>query len=338
MSIAKSKQAAGSLPVIAAFTGNLLVCCAKFIGFLITGSGSMFSEAVHSFADTANQFLLFVGLRRSQKKATDDHPYGHGRERYIWALISACGIFFLGCGVTVYHGVKVLMDGHTFVYSNWAIYILLISFVVESFTFWLAVRELRRHFPRARWKTINKEADPTTLAVLFEDGLAVIGVLIAASSIILSRYTGEYYWDALGSIAIGVLLGIVAIVLINKNRHFLITKSIPRQMAEEVKEILLADPTIEKIYDFKSAVFDAEKYLIKCEVEFNASAMIKDLDRHHFIANEYEEVQGDPEEFKKFCVEYMDRVPRLVGQKIDEIEKKIKERFPQIVFIDIEIN
>ncbi|MCX6795232.1 MAG: cation diffusion facilitator family transporter [Candidatus Falkowbacteria bacterium] len=334
----KKRRHSSHLPVIAAFVGNFVVTLAKFAGFLITGSGSMFSEAIHSFADTANQFLLFVGLQRSQKKASEEHPYGHGRERYIWALISACGIFFLGCGVTVYHGLDVLINGHNFTYSNWAIIILLVSLVIESITLWLAFKEIRRNFPRAKWRTISRDGDPTTLAVLMEDGLAVVGILIAAASIILTKYTGNHYWDAIGSIVIGALLGVVAIVLINKNRHFLITKSIPHKMAEEVKEILLGDPSIEKIYEFKSAVFDADKYLVKCDVEFNASAMIKDLDRHHFIANEYQEVQGDPEEFKKFCVEYMDRVPRLVGKKIDEIEKKIRDRFPEIVFIDIEIN
>ena len=334
----KTSHRAGRLPVIAAFIGNFVVTMAKFTGFFITGSGSMFSEAIHSFADTANQFLLFVGLRRSQKKASEEHPYGHGRERYIWALISACGIFFLGCGVTVYHGIDVLINGHGFVFSYWAIIILGVSLIIESFTLWLAVREIKKHFPHAKWKTINRDADPTTLAVVMEDGLAVIGVLVAAAGIILARYTGHHYWDAIGSIVIGVLLGVAAIVLINKNRQFLITKSIPHKMAEDVKELLLSDPSIEKIYEFKSAVFDTDKYLVKCDVEFNASAMMKDLDRHHFIANEYKEVQGDPEEFTKFCVEYMDRVPRLVGKKIDEIEKKIKDRFPEIVFIDIEIN
>lgn len=331
-------KTAGKLPVIAAIIGNATVGLAKFFGFLSTGSGAMFSESIHSLADTANQSLLLVGVERSGKKANSEHPYGHGRERYIWALISACGIFFLGCGVTVYHGVDVLLHGHDFSFNYWVIIILGISFVVESFTLFLAYREIRQRFPRAKWKTINRDADPTTLAVVYEDGLAVLGVLIALTSLGLAYYTGHSYWDAIGSIVIGVLLGVVAIILINKNRHFLITKSIPHEMAEEVKEILLADPTIEKIYDFKSAIFDADKYLIKCDVEFNASALMKEMNKYHFLANEYEEVQGDQEEFNKFCVEYLDRVPRLVGRKIDEIEKKIKERFPQIVFIDIEIN
>jgi zinc transporter 9 len=331
-------HSAGLLPIIAAFAGNILVSLAKLFGFFITGSGAMFSEAIHSLADTANQFLLLVGITQSTKKASTLHPYGHGRERYIWALISACGIFFLGCGVTVYHGVSTLLEKHEFTFSIWAVIILIISFVVESFTLWLAYHEIRQRFPRAKWKTINEEADPSTMAVVFEDGLAVFGVLIALASIGLAKLTGHAYWDSIGSIIIGVLLGIVAVVLINKNRHYLITKSIPHAMAEEVKEILLADPAIEKIFDFKSAIFDADRYLIKCEVEFNAPALMKDMDKYHFLANGYADVQGDKEEFKKFCVDYLDRVPRLVGSRIDEIEKKIKDRFPQIVFIDIEIN
>ncbi len=329
---------AGKLPVIAAIIGNAVVGLAKLAGFLMTGSGAMFSESIHSLADTLNQSLLLIGVERSHRQPNLEHPYGHGRERYIWALISACGIFFIGCGITVYHGFDVLIHGNEFKFNYFAIVVLVISFIIEGFTLWLAYRELRIRFPKAKWTTINREADPTTLAVVYEDGLAVIGVLIALSSLALAYFTGHPYWDAIGSIIIGLLLGVVAIVLINKNRHYLITKAIPSSMVEEVKDILMSDPSIEKIYDFKSAIFDADKYLIKCDVEFNASALMKELNKYHFLSNEYEEVQGNKEEFNKFCVEYLDRVPRLVGKKIDEIEKKIKERFPQIVFIDIEIN
>ena len=114
-------KTAGRLPVIAAIFGNTIVGLAKLVGFLITGSGAMFSEFIHSLADTANQSLLLIGVERSHKKANTEHPYGHGRERYIWALISACGIFFLGCGVTLYHGVVTLIEKHEFVFNYWAI-------------------------------------------------------------------------------------------------------------------------------------------------------------------------------------------------------------------------
>ncbi len=331
-------KTSGLLPVIAAFSGNLIVCAAKFFGFFITGSGAMFSEAVHSFADTANQFLLMLGVKLSVQKPNSLYPYGHGKERFIWALISACGIFFIGCGITTYHGILSLLNPSEVHFNIWAVIILIFAFLIESFTLWLAIKDLKEHFPDAKLKTIIKQADPTTLAVVYEDGLAVLGVFIAAMSILLTYLTGDIYWDAVGSIIIGLMLGVVAILLIAKNRNFLLTKSIPAEIEEIILDILNEDPTIEKVLDFKSAILDIDKYLIKCDVEFNASALMKEFNQHHFLQNEYEDVKESYENFMKFSVDYMDRVPRMVGKRIDEIEKKIRAEVPQAVFIDIEIN
>ncbi len=333
-----SGKISGFLPVIAAFTGNAIVCVLKFFGFAITGSGSMFSEAIHSLADTANQSLLIIGVRKSVKVPDEKYPYGYGKERFIWALISACGIFFIGCGITVYHGVTTLISGQPAHFSPLNLYILLIAFVIESFTLWLAYRDLRKHFPDDKLKKILIHADPTTLAVVYEDGLAVIGVFIAFLSILLAHITGRAFYDSIGSIIIGLLLGVAAIVLISKNRNYLITKSIPKEIEELIIDILNADPTVEKVLDFKSAILDVDKYLIKCDIEFNASSLITELSKHHFLENEYEEVKESYENFMKFSVDYMDRVPRLVGRKIDDLEKKIRAEVPQAVFIDIEIN
>jgi len=328
----------GFLPVLAAFSGNVIVCIAKFAGFFISGSGAMFSEAIHSLADTANQFLLIVGVRLSIKKPNSLYPYGHGKERFIWALISACGIFFIGCGITTYHGIQSLVNHPEVHFNSWNLYILVAAFIIESFTLWLAVRDLKEHFPNARLKKILAEADPTTLAVVYEDGLAVLGVTIAFFSVVLTYLTGNIYWDAFGSIIIGLLLGVAAVILIAKNRDYLITKAIPVEIEDLIKDILNSEPTIEKVLDFKSAVLDVDKYLIKCDVEFNASALMKEFNQHHFLENEYEEVKESYENFMKFSVDYMDRVPRLVGKKIDEIEKRIRTQVPKAVFIDIEIN
>lgn len=334
----KSNKISGFLPVLAAFSGNAVVCAAKFAGFFMSGSGAMFSEAIHSFADTANQFLLIVGVKLSVKKPNNLYPYGHGKERFIWALISACGIFFIGCGITIYHGIQSLIDHPAIHFNPWNLYILIAAFIIESFTLWLAVRDLKEHFPEARLKKILAEADPTTLAVVYEDGLAVLGVAIAFASVFLTYLTGNIYWDAFGSITIGVLLGVAAIILIAKNRDYLITKAIPVEVEELIKDILNSEPTIEKVLDFKSAVLDVDKYLIKCDVEFNASALMKEFNQHHFLENEYDEVKESYENFMKFSVDYMDRVPRLVGKKIDEIERKIRSQEPKAIFIDIEIN
>lgn len=331
-------KVSGLLPVMAAFFGNVLVCAAKFVGFMLTGSGAMFSEAVHSLADTANQSLLIIGVRKSVRQPDSHYPYGYGRERFIWAMISACGIFFIGCGVTIYHGINSFIEPTVIHFSRFNFYILFAALIIESFTLYLAWRDLKQHFPDAKLKKILAEADPTTLAVVYEDSLAVVGVLVAFFSILISYLTGQIFWDAVGSIIIGLLLGVAAVMLIAKNRNYLITKSIPEDTEELVKEILNADPTVEKILDFKSAVIDVDKYLIKCDIEFNASSLMKEISQHHFLENEYEEVKESYENFVKFSVDYMDRVPRLVGRKIDDLEKKIRAQVPQAVFIDIEIN
>jgi zinc transporter 9 len=336
-SAAKNKIS-GILPIIAAFFGNATVCVAKFAGFALTGSGAMFSEAVHSFADTANQSLLLIGVKKTKKQPNHLFPYGYGRERFIWALISACGIFFIGCGITVYHGITSLISKPEVHFSVWNLYILLAAFVIESITLWLAFRDVKEHYPNDKWNIIFQKADPTTLAVIYEDGLAVIGVALAGASIILSRLTGQIFWDAIGSILIGLSLGVAAIILIAKNRNYLITKCIPEEIEEMVLEVLNSDPAIEKVLDFKSAVLDVDKYLIKCDIEFNASALMKEFNKHHFLENEYEDVKESYENFLKFSVDYMDRVPRLVGQKIDDLEKKIRAKVPEAVFIDMEIN
>ncbi|MFZ4631998.1 MAG: cation diffusion facilitator family transporter [Patescibacteria group bacterium] len=331
----------GIFPIIAALIGNSIVCIAKFIGFFITGSGSLFSEAIHSLADTANQFLLVIGIRQSAKGPDEKFNYGHGKERYIWALISACGIFFIGCGVTVYHGISLLIDHQKIHFSSWALIILVVSFLIEFTTFLIAVREIRGHIIRKSkhgFKKALAEADPSLLAVLYEDGLAVIGIIIALIGIGLTYLTGKVFFDAAASIIIGLMLGVMAIFLIAKNRNYLITKSIPKDIEDIVMDIFYNDPTIEKVLDFKSAILDVDKYLIKCDVEFNASALMREMSQHHFFENEYEEARESYENFMRFSVSYLDRVPRLVGKKIDDIEKKIRSAVPQAVFIDIEIN
>jgi len=153
-----------------------------------------------------------------------------------------------------------------------------------------------------------------------------------------SKLTGNYLWDSVGSIVIGVLLGVMAIVLININRGFLMRKSIPEETEERVIEILESDPAIEKVLDFKSVVIDIGKYHVKCEVEINGSALMRGMYRGMALKNEFKEIDGDYGEFLRFCVDYADRVPRMIGNRIDEVEKKIKDEIPEVRHIDIEVN
>lgn len=130
----------------------------------------------------------------------------------------------------------------------------------------------------------------------------------------------------------------MAIVLINKNRKLLIGKAIPKETREDIIELMEQDGIIEKVLDFKSTMLDMDTYHIKCEIECNGTGLLKEINRNNFLKNEYEEVKESYSDFLEFCIDYTRRVPRIIGTKIDELEKKIKDKFPQVRHIDIEIN
>lgn len=326
--VTRPRRTVGFLPVVAALSGNFLITIAKFAGFLVSGSSALFSETMHSLADTLNQALLLVGLVRAKLKPTAEFSYGFGRERFLWALISACCIFFLGATVTVWHGLQSLWTPHEVHLDKSVFLILFFSFVVEGMTLLFAVRETRR----------GGKEDPVTLAVLFEDSVAVVGVVIATLSILLTYATGNPLWDALGAIIVGLMLGWVAVVLIKKNRAYLITKSMPEDMRDEVIEILEADPMIERVVHFKSSTLDIGVYRITCDVEFNGSIFLKELSKRAYLKKKYELVKNDYQEFLQFCGDVSDRIPRMIGDRINKIEANIKKKFPEVEHIDIEIN
>ncbi|MCE9541815.1 cation diffusion facilitator family transporter [Candidatus Kaiserbacteria bacterium] len=331
-------QVRGQGPVIAALVGNVVVTVIKTAVAITSGSSAMFSEAVHSLADTLNQSLLLIGVRRSRKAPDEEFGYGYGFERFFWALISACGIFFVGAGITIYHGISTLLHPGEVHISIATFIVLAVSFVIELWTFRIASRELARAYPALSWWERLDHADPSTLAVCLEDGIAVIGIVIAAFAIFASYLTSNVMWDAGGSIAIGILLAVAAVVLIMKNRQYLIGRSIPENEREAILELLEHEPAIERVIDFKSTVLDIGVYRIKCEVEFNGSALLDEAYQQEYLREQFAEITGDYEEFKKFCVDYADRIPRLMGKKIDEIEATLREKFPHVRHIDIEIN
>ncbi|MEN8165409.1 MAG: cation diffusion facilitator family transporter, partial [Acidobacteriota bacterium] len=206
--------------VMAAIVGNSTVTVAKMVAFFITGSAAMLSEALHSMADTLNQILLMIGIRRSSRAADPRFPFGYGAERAVWALMSAVGIFFLGCGVTVYHGIQSLLHPHELEGLGWAVGVLVVSFVIEFAVLVLAVRTVR-HDAKGKpfFAYLRHEADPTAVAVVLEDSAACLGVVIALVGIFASHWTGNSLWDAVASILIGLLLGMIATWLVARTRH-----------------------------------------------------------------------------------------------------------------------
>jgi cation diffusion facilitator family transporter len=215
-----------TLTVLIAFGANLAIAAAKTTAAVISGSASMLAEAAHSWADTGNQVLLLVANRRSARPADRDRPLGYGREAYVWSLLAAIGLFVVGASVSIWHGVSELIGGEEAQGRDFAIAygVLGISFVLEGISFFQAFRQLRTEahgLDRDLLTHALETSDPTVRAVFAEDAAALVGIVIAAAGIAMHEFTGVAAWDAIGSILVGVLLGVVAVVLIDRNRRFL---------------------------------------------------------------------------------------------------------------------
>ncbi len=334
-----SKNIHGKKSVTFALLGNIFVTLIKSVVFGITGSASMFAESVHSFADTLNQSLLLIGINRAKKPADKERGYGYGIERFFWSLISACGILFIGAGITIYHSIESLLHRTEIAGENFhtfSIIVLVIALVVESITLWIAFKELKGN--KKFSKKIFNDADPVVLAIVYEDSAAVLGVIIALLAQLATSITGNATYDAMGGIFVGLVLGFLAVVLIIKNHRYIVGKPLDNEIKEEIIEFMTNDACVEKVTDFKSEAIDVGKYRIYATVEWNGSPLYHEMYEAGDLKEEWNEVKEDFQEFAKLMFKMTDRIPRLVGDRIDTIEKKIIERFPQISYVDIEIN
>ena len=236
--------------VLIAFGANLLIAVAKSAAALLTGSASLVAEAAHSWADTGNEIFLLVANRRSGRPADPAHPYGHGREAYVWSLFAALGLFVAGGALSVTNGVQELLDPHPAGRFDVGYAVLAVSFVLEGISFRQSVRQARSEArPRQRdlLEYVLATSDPTLRAVFAEDFAALIGVLIAAAGLAARQLTGSAVPDAVGSILIGVLLAGVAVVLINGNRRFLVGQEADPQVRAAAVQALQAAPEVARV-------------------------------------------------------------------------------------------
>ena len=324
--------------VYTAIGANSIVAVAKFTAFAMTGSGAMLSEGIHSVADVSNQCLLALGLARSKRPATEEHPYGFGREQFVWALISAVGIFFLGCGVTLYHGVHSLMEGAEMHSTGIALGVLAFSFVIEGACLMIAIHALRKEAKRKNMTLlpyIRGGGDPMGAAVLLEDGAAVLGVVIAAACIGLGEYTGYHGWDGIGSILIGLLLGWVAIWLINQNRTSLVGRAVPAEQRSRVIEVLSNDPVVENITDVKATMVDGTGFRFKAEIDFDGRLIARQWIAERDLPSLVKKAETEKGLYT-LLEEFGEDVLSSLGNEINRLENEIREKEPAAKHVDIE--
>jgi len=323
--------------VLAAAIGNSLVTASKFVAWGISFSPSILAEAIHSLADTLNQILLFIGIRHGEGQPTALYPFGKGRARYIWNLVSAMGIFFVGFGFTTYHGLSKFIEAspNDPVSESWIPLVVLgISLLVESYTMVIAFKSVNQsRGERPFWDYIINGDDPTGVAVLLEDTIAVTGVFVAFIGYYLSRSLGSPYPDAICSIIVGCLLGVMAVLLAIANGRILMGVSASVDEEEAIREFLQNYPSVERVVSMKTAVMAPGSLRVALEIEFHGGIIIS----REQIERDAERIR-DGEDPTYILFETAERMVRVVGREINKLEQDLIEEFPQIHVVDLEVN
>jgi cation diffusion facilitator family transporter len=255
--------------IIAAMSANLGIAVAKFIAWGVSGSSSMLGEAVHSLADTGNQLLLLRGGSVAKKKADADHPFGFGRERYVYAFVVSIILFSVGGVFSLYEGIDKLQNPRALENVWIPIAVLLISMVLESFSLRTAIRESNHSRGTDSWIAFIRRAKaPELPVVLLEDIAALTGLVLAFLGVMLTIITGNERWDAIGTILIGVLLVLVAIVLGIETKSLLVGEGASSNDTVRIRNAINADSDVESLIHLKTLYLGPEELLVAAKVAF----------------------------------------------------------------------
>ena len=290
--------------VLLAGAANLLIAVAKLAAGLASGSAAMLSEGAHSIGDTVNQVFLMAALRRSRKDPDEEHPFGYGMERYFWSFLAAVGIFVLGAGFSAYQGIKALTSSEPPGSPTWSFVVLGMSFVFEGTSFLRALWQLRGNAQDAGVGMVDHlrhEADPTLRAVVWEDGVALVGLLLAASALALDAATGGRTYDGVASLAIAALLVVAAYGLGRQNQQYLIGKAVPQPLREDITRLIASTEGVDSVLELLTMRLSPDQVLVAARV---------DLADH--------------------------LTPEEVEHAADEVDAQIRGRFPEVryVFLD----
>jgi cation diffusion facilitator family transporter len=257
----------GKKAILAALTANAGIAVAKFIGAAITGSASMLAEAVHSVADTSNQGLLLLGQQRASQEADQLHPFGYGRNRYFYSFIVALVLFTIGSIYAIYEGIHKIQHPEDLTSAIVAIVILVIAIGLETYSFTTAVKESRPIKGNVSWwRFIRTSRSPELPVVLLEDTGALVGLLFALAGVGLTMITGNPIWDGIGTLAIGLLLGVIAVILIIEMQSLLIGEGATPEEDRAIRENLVDGTRIDRLIHLKTQYLGPDELLVAAKI------------------------------------------------------------------------
>jgi cation diffusion facilitator family transporter len=268
----------GTRAIIAAFLANTGIALTKFIAWFFSGSASMLAEGVHSVADAGNQLLLILGGRQAKKKADKEHPFGYGRERYVYAFVVSIILFSVGGIFSIYEGVDKLTHPHELENAWLPLLVLSIAIVLESFSLRTAVKESNHVRGKQTWvQFVRRAKAPELPVVLLEDIAALIGLVFAFIAVGLTVITGNPLFDAIGTLMIGTLLIIVAIVLGIETKSLLVGEGANDDDIEKIEQAIMAGPEAERIIHMKTLYLGPDELLVAAKLGFTADQKVLEI-------------------------------------------------------------
>ncbi len=271
----------GSRAIIAAFLANMGIAVAKFAAWIFSGSASMLAEAIHSVADSGNQLLLLLGGKKARRAADREHPFGYGRERYVYAFVVAIILFSLGGLFSVYEGISKLRDPHE-VSNYWIpLTVLAIAIVLESFSLRTAVQESNKvREPGQSWVAfVRRSKSPELPVVLLEDIAALLGLLLALFGVGLTALTHDPLWDAIGTLLIGLLLILVAITLGIETKSLLVGEGADEADHARIVRAIESGSEVEKLIHMKTLYLGPDEMLVAAKVALSSDKLVRDAAR-----------------------------------------------------------
>ncbi|GHF46372.1 cation diffusion facilitator family transporter [Amycolatopsis bartoniae] len=269
----------GTKAILAALSANAGIAVAKFVGFLFTGSSSMLAESVHSLADTSNQGLLLLGHRTSRRRATREHPFGFGRDRYFYSFVVALMLFTLGSAFALYEGIHKVEHPEPLTSPLVAVVILVVAICLEGYSFITAMGESRKiKGDVSWWGFIRQSRTPELPVVLLEDTGALLGLVFALAGVGLAELTGDPVWDGIGTIAIGTLLGVIAIILIVEMKSLLIGEGATDEQLETICTELAAGK-VERVIHIRTQYLGPEELLVAAKLALAPNLTVAEVAR-----------------------------------------------------------
>ncbi|MCS0637932.1 cation diffusion facilitator family transporter [Streptomyces sp. LP05-1] len=257
----------GTKAIVAALGANLAIAAAKFVAFLFSGSSSMLAESVHSVADSGNQGLLLLGGKRAQREATPQHPFGYGRERYIYAFLVSIVLFSVGGMFALYEGYEKIKHPHEITDWYWPVGVLVFAIVAEGFSFRTAIKESNPQRGNLSWKEFIRRAKaPELPVVLLEDLGALVGLVLALGGVGLALLTGNGVWDGVGTLCIGVLLIAIALVLAAETKSLLLGESAGLEDVRKIERAVVDGETVTRVIHMRTLHLGPEELLVAAKI------------------------------------------------------------------------